>query len=173
MRISSRTKFFIAVLITCLAPSQVSAWTDNLSSKQKGPRTCQLEPESQCTQAVFLDLDAPGLDMNHASMPQIRLDRAKLRGANFSFAILQLANLKSADLSFSNLEGAHLHAANLQNANLMLANLKDVSLLDADLRGANLQGANLMRTILIQAKLGGATWVDGRICAPESVGDCL
>ena len=66
-----------------------------------------------------------------------------------------------------------MHAVNLQNANLMLANLKGVSLLDADLRGANLRGANLTGTILIKARFGGATWVDGRICAPESVGKCI
>lgn len=170
---SLRTSLMVSAFIAFLIPHSVYAWSDNLPSDSKGPMTCKLEPESQCTQGVFIGLKAPGLDMNHASMPQIRLDRAKLSRANFSYATMDLANLKSADLSLSNLEGAHMHAVNLQSANLMLANMKGVSLLDADLRGANLRGANLTGTTLIQAKLGGATWVDGRICAPESVGVCL
>ena len=45
--------------------------------------------------------------------------------------------------------------------------------LDADLSGANLRGANLQGAILIQAKLSGATWTDGRVCAEGSVGKCL
>ena len=173
MYMSLKTGLLLTTFFTSFVPSAVFAWSENLPANSKTPTTCKLEPESQCTQGIFIDLKAPGLDMNHASMPQIRLDRAKLSRANFSYATLDLANLESADLSLSNLEGAHMHAVNLQNANLLLANMKGVSLLDADLRGANLQGANLTGSTLIKAKFGGATWVDGRICAPESIGECI
>ena len=65
------------------------------------------------------------------------------------------------------------NAANLQKANLMMANLQKANLLDGDLRGANLLGANLFGAILIKTKFGNATWTDGRVCAPDSVGECL
>lgn len=160
-------------LTLTVAAVEASAWTNDLSKDASSPATCKLEPEAQCTQAVYIGLQAPGLDMNHASMPQIRLDGANLTRANLSYAIMQLANLAGANLMLGNLEGAHLHAANLQKANLMMANLQRVNLLDADLRGANLQGANLVGAILIKTKLGNATWTDGRICAADSVGECL
>jgi uncharacterized protein YjbI with pentapeptide repeats len=160
-----------AVLL--LTSLQAAAWTDKLPANNTAPSTCRLEPEAQCTQAVYIGLQAPGLDMNHASMPQIRLDRANLTRANLSYATMQLANLEGANLMLGNLQGAHLHAVNLRKSNLMMANLQKANLLDADLRGANLQGANLLGAILIQTKLGNATWTDGRVCAPESVGECL
>jgi len=160
------------LLFSPLLALNVGAWTADPTG-ENAPTTCKLEPESQCTQAVFIGLEAPGLDMNHASLPQVRFDKANLRGANLSHAIMQLANLQDSNLMLSNLEGAHLHAANLRNSNLMLANLQRVNLVDADLRGANLRGANLGRAILIQANLEDAIWVDGRICGPGSIGECL
>lgn len=160
-----------ALLLSTFAIS-ASAWTDK-PQEAANSAPCKLEPEAQCTQAVMIGLQAPGIDMNHASMAQIRLDGANLQGANLSNAALDLANLKESNLMLSNLEGAHLHAANLQKTNLMLANLQKVNFLDADLRGANLKGANLAGAILIAAKLESATWTDGRICAAGSVGECL
>lgn len=158
--------------LSLLLTAQALAWTAN-PSVEDAPTTCKLEPESQCTQGVFIGLEAPGLDMNHASLPQARFDRANLRGADLSYAIMQLVNLQESNLMLGNLEGAHLHAANLQNSNLMFANLQRVNFVDADLRGADLRGANLVGAILIKAKLGGATWTDGRVCSEASVGECL
>lgn len=174
MRVTHRIRQAItaSLLFSPLLAVNVGAWDANPTGENT-PSTCKLEPESQCTQAVFIGLEAPGLDMNHASLPQVRFDKANLQGANLSYAILQLANLQDSNLMLGNLEGAHLHAANLRNSNLMLANLQRVNLVDADLRGANLRGANLGRAILIQANLENATWVDGRICGPGSIGECL
>lgn len=152
---------------------QAAAWTENTNDLAKVNSSCKLEPEAQCSAAVRVGLNAPGLDMNHASMEKMRLDGANLQRGNFSFAIMQLINLKGADLMLANLEGAHLHAANLQKANLMMANMQKVNLVDADLSGANLRGANLTGATLIQAKFDGATWTDGRVCAKGSVGKCL
>jgi len=149
------------------------AWTEEVESLSNENSRCRLEPESQCTQSVHIGLEAPGIDWNNSSMAQIRLDKANLQGANLSGSIMQLANLEGANLMLANFEGAHLHAANLRGSNLTMANLSGVSLLDADLRGANLIGANLRDAILIQAKLDGATWIDGRVCADDSVGECL
>ena len=133
---------------------------------------CKLIPEAQCTQAVRIGLQAPGLDMRHASMAQMRLDNANLKGANFEGAIMHLANLQGANLQGATLTRSHLHAVNLRGANLEGANLLGASLLDADLSGANLKGAYLINTTMIQANLSGTTWTDGRVCSEGSIGTC-
>lgn len=163
----------LSAVVLLASSATVSAWTDDVSKLQHVNTKCKLEPEAQCTQAVMINVQAAGADLHNASMAQMRLDGANLQGANLSYSILQLANLKEANLMMSNLEGAHLHAVNLRKANLMLANLTRANLLDADLSGANLQGANMQGAILIQTKLSGATWTDGRVCAEGSVGKCL
>jgi uncharacterized protein YjbI with pentapeptide repeats len=149
------------------------AWTDKIELLKDVNTLCKLEPESQCTSAIRIGLQAPGVDMHQSSMASMRLDGANLQGANLSYSILQLASLKGANLMLANLEGAHLHAVNLRGANLMLANLRKVSLLDADLRGANLRGANLTDALLLKARFDNAIWTDGRTCAVGSVGECL
>ena len=153
---------------------EANAWRSDIETS--GPienTTCKFEPQAQCSWAVKIGAEIPGVDMHEASMASMRLDNANLQGANLTRAILHLANLQNANLMLANLEHATLHAVNLQNANLMLANLKGANFLDADLSGANLRGANLEGAILIAAKLDGATWTDGRTCAAGSKGECL
>jgi len=173
MKQYQRLRAVLAPLLLLTGAPVALAWTDNTDKLVDINSVCKLEPDAQCTSAIRIGLNAPGLDMNHASMEKMRLDGSKLQRANFSFAIMQLVNLKDADLMLANLENTHLHAANLQGANLMMANLQKSNLLDADLSGANLQGANLNGAILIKAKFDGATWTDGRVCAKGSVGKCL
>lgn len=173
MKQFQRLRAVLVPLLILTGASAAQAWTDNPDKQGDINSACKLEPDAQCTSAMRIGLNAPGLDMNHASMEKMRLDGSKLQRANFSFAIMQLVNLKDADLMLANFENAHLHAANLQGANLMMANLQKSNLLDADLSGANLQGANLNGAILIKAKFDGAVWTDGRVCAKGSVGECL
>ena len=156
-----------------LAAPLATGWTDDVESLPNINTLCKPEPEAQCTQAVRIGLQAPGVDWRESSMAQIRLDDANLQGANLSRSIMHLSNLSGANLMLANLEGTHLHAANLRGTNLTMANLSGASLLDADLSGANLLGARLQKTILIQAKFDGATWPDGRVCAEGSIGECL
>ncbi|WP_428605383.1 pentapeptide repeat-containing protein [Sedimenticola sp.] len=152
---------------------ETNAWQKDIeNSDHIKSTTCKFEPEAQCSWAVRIGAQIPGVDMHDASMASMRLDHANLQGANLSGAILHLADLEGANLMLSNLQHAALHAVNLQNANLMLANLKGANLLDADLSGANLRGANLENTIFIAAKLDNATWTDGRVCAVGSIGEC-
>ena len=160
-------------LLAAVFMASANAWTDKIETLKDVNSICKLEPESQCTSAVRIGLQAPGVDMHNASMASMRLDGANLQGANLSHAILQLANLKGANLMLANMEGAHLHAVNLRGANLMLADLRNVSLLDADLSGANLRGANLTGALLLKARFDNATWTDGRICGVNSIGECL
>lgn len=171
---SHRAPFCASVILIFTFISHAAlGWTDDIDSLPNINTLCKPEPEAQCTQAVRVGLQAPGVNWRDSSMAQMRLDGANLQGANLSGSILQLANLKGANLMLANLKGAHLHAVNMQGSNLTMANLSGANLLDADLTGANLLGANLQKTILIQAKFGGATWTDGRICAEGSVGECL
>jgi uncharacterized protein YjbI with pentapeptide repeats len=165
--------FAVPALIAASYMPLLYAWTDDIDSLIDVNTLCKFEPESQCTSAVRIGAEAPGVDMHNASMASMRLDGANLQGANLADAVLQLANLKGANLSLANLEGAHMHGVNLRNANLMLANLTRVNLMDADLTGANLRGANLNGAFFLKARLGNVIWTDGKVCAEGSVGECL
>lgn len=168
-----RTPFSLAFVLLLGFTTQSLAWTDNITETAYVNKVCKLEPEAQCSWAILIDTNAPGIDMHESSLASARLDRSDFSRSNFAWSIFQLASLKDANLMLSNLEHAHLHGVNLQNANLMLANLTGASLFDADLSGANLRGANLQGAIIIKAKFDNATWVDGRICAAGSIGRCL
>ncbi|MCU7930466.1 MAG: pentapeptide repeat-containing protein [Candidatus Thiodiazotropha sp. (ex Codakia rugifera)] len=173
--ISLRYSFFyftLTLIISFVWLTPVLAWTKNITETAYVNTVCKLEPEAQCSWAILIDVNAPGIDMHESSLASARLDRSNFERANFSRSIFQLANLKDTNLMLSNLEHAHLHGVNLQNANLMLANLAGASLFDADLSGANLRGANLLGAIIIKAKFDNAIWTDGRICAKGSIGEC-
>lgn len=172
MKYKNSSYAFFFLIFTFLS-STVFGWTDDIDSLPNINTICKPEPESQCTQAVYVGLQAPGVAWNNSSMVQIRLDGANLQGANLSYSTIQLGNLKGANLMLANLEGAHLHAANLQESNLTMANLSKANLLDASLKGANLRGANMQGAIIIKADFSGATWTDGRVCAEGSIGECL
>ena len=167
------TYFTLMSILSCLNITIAYAWTDDVDSLHDVNTLCKLEPEAQCTSAVRIGVNAPGVDMHNSSMTTMRLDNANLQGANLSNSILQLSNLKGANLMLANLQGAHMHGVNLQNANLSLANLMKVNLMDANLSGANLLGANLSGALLLKTKFDNATWTDGRVCAVGSIGKCL
>ncbi len=170
---SSTKQFALGLTLLFGIWTNASAWTENITEGAYVNSVCKLEPEAQCSWAILVDVQAPGVDMHESSLASARLDRANLQRGNFSRSIFQLASLKQANLMLSNLEYAHMHGVNLQQANLMLANLTGASLFDADLSGANLRGANLQGAIIIKAKFDGATWTDGRKCAVGSIGKCL
>lgn len=83
---------------------------------------------------------------------EIRLDGAKLDGANLRFA-----NLDSVMLRDAKLPDAKLQSADLVEAKLNGANLDGAKLVDANLRGAELIEADLVKAILLKADLSGAT----------------
>jgi len=163
--------FLMAVFGLGLSTS-VHAWTEDVDPKHDINSRCKFEPEAQCTDAIRIGAQIEGVDMSYSSMPKMRLDGANMKRINLEGANMEIINLKGADLTLANLSFSQLHAANLQNANLMLANMTKTLLVDADLRGANLQGANIQGAIFFQANLSNATWVDGRVCAEGSIGEC-
>lgn len=60
----------------------------------------------------------------------------------------------------------------LAGADLRDADLRGAKLSGANLSYANLKGARVDAAIFDGAKLAGATWIDGRRCAADSVGSC-
>jgi len=125
---------------------------------------------------------APAANWNGCQFAGRPLARADLREANLGNAILsgadlREANLLRADLSYANLEGAALRGAALREADLTGALLRGADLAQADLRGADLSyaildGAGLQGAKLAGTRLGKAVWSDGRVCAPDSIGEC-
>lgn len=113
---------------------------------------CRIEPYTQCTYA--------------------NLYSAWLAGANLSGAYLDHAHLAGATLTDANLSYAHLSAADLRQADLRRADITRADILFADLTGANLIGAKLHFSARDRANFSGATWIDGRKCAAESIGGC-
>lgn len=107
--------------------------------------------------------DLRGARARNMDLTGARLVGARLAGADLAYTLAHLADLRYADLAGAQLTGTGLRAADLRGARLV-----DVDLSYADLREARLEGADLS-----MARLGNALWIDGRVCAPGSVGQCL
>ena len=86
---------------------------------------------------------------------------------NFAGVKLEGANFKGMDLTGVDFKGADLEKANFEKANLTNASFQK-----ADLEEANLKGANIKGAIFSGAEMEFTTWVDGRVCAEDSVGGC-
>lgn len=107
--------------------------------------------------------DLRGARARNMDLTGARLVGARLTGADLAYTLLHLADLRYSDLGGAQLTGAGLRAADLRGARLV-----GVDLSYADLREARLEGADLS-----MARLGNTLWIDGRVCAPSSVGQCL
>jgi hypothetical protein len=112
--------------------------------------------------------DKSGTLLSGSDLSNANLSRTKFNSTDLSGSRLVSANLMQADLSYTTLNKANLSRANLTGANLNFAEMRE-----ADLSGANLRDANLADAVLDGAKLDGATWPDGRVCAANSIGQCL
>ena len=157
------------LLVMLFSAMAASAWAND---KENVNPSCKLEPEANCGWAELRKLKAQGIDLHDGQFMATRLDEADLTGANLSGSHLQLTNFFKATLKNVDFSYSHMHAVNLVGANLEGANLEGVNLLDANLEGANLKGANIARVIWTAANLSGAIWVDGRVCACGSKGEC-
>lgn len=108
------------------------------------------------------------LDMSNAKLRNSHLGNANMMNSQLQEADIAYANLRLANLSYSDLRGASLFGSNLSKADLSNANLNGADLAYADLSDAQLGGADLTG-----ARLDNAIWLDGRICAEGSSGECL
>lgn len=93
-----------------------------------------------------------GLQMGTVDCAALPAPSVRWSGCRKDGALLEGADLRAAELVGTSLRQAQLSHADLSRANL----------LHADLAGADLRGA----------RLGDAVWVDGRICAADSIGRC-
>ena len=123
-----------------------------------------------------------GVNWSYCVKDQQLLRNVDLKGANLSYvsmreADLADAQLADADLSYGRLSNANLSRANLRSASLIGTSLNNAKLADSDLAGAdlsqaNLSGADLRGSNLKDARLDGAVWINGQICAKRSHGFC-
>ncbi len=115
----------------------------------------------------------PGLNIASATLTGANLRNSGLAMSNMMTVDLVGADLRYADLSLSNLSYANFEGANLKGANLQQADLSYSNLTDSDLSFANLRDAKLGGSDLQNATLDKAIWIDGRVCAVGSIGNCL
>jgi hypothetical protein len=103
-----------------------------------------------------------GMSARNAQLSGANLVNAKLRGADFAYADLSAADFTLADARQMRLVGASLRKAVFNHARLTGADLSFADLSGASLAGAELSAVRLANTI----------WIDGRICARDSIGVC-
>lgn len=107
-------------------------------------------------------------DLDHARLNNGTMRRARLSGAKFNDSDMQYVDLSESDLSYADLKRASMKGATLRHVDLSYADLTGADLSFADLTGANLGGAKLQ-----QVRLDNAIWINGALCLPGSVGNCL
>jgi hypothetical protein len=132
----------------------------------------QYRPASPVTVRGCQAAAAPAVNWEGCDLGGRDLARADLREARLASTVLRQANLNGANLLRADLRAAGLREANLVGAVLRDADLSRADLRDANLGHASLQGATLLNADLSGARLDGATWTDGRVCAPDSIGAC-
>ena len=114
--------------------------------------------------ALLRGVSAPSLDAPWASFAN-----ADLTGAVLPDAQLGKVTALNADFTDAQMQRVDLGSANLDGARFVRTDLTS-----ADLRSASLWGAKIdSTTILTDADLTGATWIDGRTCLEGSVGRCI
>jgi hypothetical protein len=106
-------------------------------------------------------------DLSNAQLRNSQLSESKLMNTNLNGANLAYADLHSSNLSYSQIQNTNLKGANLQNTDLSYADLSNSDLSYADLRQANLGGSKLDNV-----RFDHAIWIDGKVCAKQSMGQC-
>ena len=103
-----------------------------------------------------------------------RTTTAGVRVAGLSYVNAELSgqNFAGRNLNGIDFTNATAERANFARAQLVGATLVNAELGGADLRGANLRNADVTNVEWGGARLDGATWVDGRVCAAGSTGRC-
>tara|TARA_R110001606_G_scaffold361754_7_gene515290 strand:- start:206914 stop:207810 length:897 start_codon:yes stop_codon:yes gene_type:complete len=115
----------------------------------------------------------PQLNLHDKILTDAKLRNSQLVGSNMMNTTLNNADMAYADLRFTNLSYSQLQNSLLLGANLKNADLSYTDLSDADLSYADLTGANLGGSKLDNTRFDNAIWIDGQICAPQSIGQCI
>ena len=114
----------------------------------------------------------PNQQLVSAALAGISARNARLAGGNLSSANLRGADLAYADLSAVDFSLADARHARMVGASLRKAVLNHARLTGADLSFSDLTGASLAGAELSATRLGNAIWIDGRVCARDSIGEC-
>jgi len=101
--------------------------------------------------------------LEHVSLRNRSLRRARMISAVLTGADLRLARLQGADLRFAQLQGAKFELTHLQETNLTSAQLQGAILMNAQLQGTDLTSAQLQGAVLMSAQLQGAVLKDAQL----------
>jgi len=131
---------------------------------------CKLAPDTGVDWRNCLkpQMDLRNSKLNNAHLRNSQLVGSNLMNANLSGSDMAYIDLRFSNLSYSQLDNVLLLGANLKNADLSYADLSNSDLSYADLSNANLGGSKLDNV-----RFDHAIWIDGQICSPNSIGECL
>lgn len=115
----------------------------------------------------FSYLDMSGANLQYASIKNASMGGSQLAGVWLANSRLDYSNMNATNLATANLSQATMIGTSLSGSDLSYANLKGANLSYANLAGAQIQGADFTGAILDQA-----IWVDRKVCASGSVGEC-
>jgi hypothetical protein len=142
---------------------------------QREPSTIEVSLASRaadCTAPAAPGVNWAGCERTNAALAGAQLRSARLAGARLAGADLRRADLSYADLAGTSLAGARLSEARLFGTTLTGADLSSAAMEGADLGFADLRNARIEGARFDRARLGNTLWIDGRRCAPTSVGRC-
>jgi len=131
---------------------------------------CMLEPAAGVDWSNCLK---PQQDLRNSILKNALLRNSQLVGSNLMNATLSGSDMAYSDLRFSNLSYSQMDNVVLLGANLKNADLSYADLSHSDLSYANLSNANLGGSKLDNVRFDHAIWVNGEICAKNSIGRCL
>jgi uncharacterized protein YjbI with pentapeptide repeats len=146
-----------------------SAGEDILSFKDANLNFANLE-SAKLFQAVFDGADLTNANLNNVdcslcSFKYANLSNVSFIGAKFPrVSVMENVNIYRHEVTYA---VQYFNSATLVNADFSNADLSG-----AVFNGANLRGAKFNSHIFNGANLSGATWIDGRICAEGSIGEC-
>ncbi len=150
----------------CNAPAQ--PWVNWSNCSMEGVRLVNTDLRGvRMRNAKLAGADFRGSQLGGADLAYTNMVGANLSGAQMAQAALVGANFRNADLSAANLNGANLAYTILQGGDLTGADLTGADLSNADLKGATITFAKIA-----DAKLDNTIWIDGKVCAVGSVGNC-
>lgn len=131
---------------------------------------CSSEPTSgvNWTNCLKPQLDLPNSVLENSQLRNSQLVGSNLMNSTLSGSDMAYIDLRFANLSYSQLNNVLLLGADLKNADFSYADLSDSDLSYADLRNANLGASKLENT-----RFDHAIWIDGKLCLPPSIGQCI
>jgi len=131
---------------------------------------CKLAP---ATGVDWSNCLKPQMDLRNSMLNNAHLRNSQLVGSNLMNSSLSGSDMAYADLRFSNLSYSQINDVLLLGANLKNADLSYADLSNSDLSYADLSNANLGGSKLDNVRFDHAIWIDGQICSPNSIGQCI